>query len=102
MYCPETKYSRKLRNMRNAKQRKRLEGEPPDYPTALPNLRRRIIVVDYDSGKTIRYCIDLYKTNRIDCYRAVANGKEWKDKIGWSKVVEAMRKSFIRVRNVNY
>lgn len=102
MYCSETKYSRKFKNMRTEKERKRLEGEPPDYPVDLPNLRRRIIVIDYDSGQAIRRCIDLYRTDRIDCYRAVANGREWKRKIGWSKVVEAMRKSFIRVHSVIY
>lgn len=100
MYKSETKFSRKFRNMREAKRLKREEGEAPDYPIKLPNLRRRIIVIDYDSGKAIRYCIDLYKTNRIDCYRAVANGKPWKDKVGWSKVTEAIRKSFIRVRSI--
>lgn len=99
MYRKRTKYSRKLKNMREAREWNRLEGPAPDYPAELPVLRRRIIVIDYDFGKVV-HRIDLYKTERIDCYRAVADGKPWKEKIGWSKVVEAMRKSFIRVHSV--
>ncbi len=101
MYRKRKRYSRKLENMRAAKERKRLESQPPEYPLELPELRRRIIVIDYDFGKVV-HRIDLYKTKRIDCYRAVADGKPWKEKIGWSKVVEAMRKSFIRVHSVIY
>jgi hypothetical protein len=87
--------------MRAAKERKRIESGAPDYPIELPELRRRIIVVDYDYGKVV-HRIDLYKTNRIDCYRAVADGKPWKDKIGWSKVTETVRKSFLRVHSLTY
>lgn len=101
MYRKRKKYSKKLQNMREEKERKRLEGESPSYPPELPELRRRIIIIDYDFGKVI-HRIDLYKTRRIDCYRAVADGKPWKERVGWSRVVEAVRKSFIRVRSVNY
>ena len=101
MYRKRIKYSRKLKNMREARERNRLEGPSPDYPAELPDLRRRIIVIDYDFGKVV-HRIDLYRTERIDCYRAVADGKPWKEKIGWSKVLEAMRKSFIRVHSVIY
>ena len=54
-------------------------------------------MIDYDFGKVV-HRIDLYKTDRVDCYRAVADDKPWRDRIGWAKVVEAMRKSFVRVR----
>ena len=97
MYKPNTNYGRKFSNMREAKRLKRENGATPDYPTELPNLRRRIIVIDFDSGEPVRRCIDLYRTGRVDCYRAVANGGPWGNKIGWSKVIETMRKSFIRV-----
>lgn len=95
-YRKRTSYSKKLANMRAAKERKRLEGEAPDYPRELPNLRRRVIVIDYDFGKVV-HVIDLYRTNRVDCYKAVADGKPWKDRVGWSKVLEGLRKSMIRV-----
>jgi len=40
--------SRKLRAMRDARERRRLEGVEPRYPRDLPALRRRLIIVDYD------------------------------------------------------
>jgi len=83
--------------MRLAKERRRLEGDSPDYPKELPELRRKIIIIDYDFGET-RHEMVLYKTNRRDCYKAVADGKVWKDKVGWSRVLTGIRKSFVRVR----
>lgn len=81
---------------RTAKARIREEGPAPDYPVPLPDLRRTIIIIDHDFG-TVEHRIDLYRTNRIDCYRVVADGVEWKRRAGWSTVLEGIRKSFIRV-----
>src|SRR5712691_2092888 len=39
--------SRKLRAMRNARERRRLEGVEPRYPRDLPALRRTLIIIDY-------------------------------------------------------
>lgn len=75
MYKKETMFSRKFRDMREEKQRRRGNYPASEAPPELPRLRRRIIVVNYDSGVPIRFCVDLYKTNRVDCYRAAANGK---------------------------
>ncbi len=96
MYKKRTRYSRKLQAMRTAKEQKRLDDPAPDYPPELPELRRRIIIIDYDFEKVV-HRIDLYKTNRVDCYRAVADSKPWKERIGWSRVLEGIRKSFVRV-----
>ena len=96
MYKKRNKYSKKLANMRKAKERKRIESDPPDYPAQLPELRRMVIVVDYDFGK-VTEVMRLYKTSRIDCYKAVVNGETWKKKVGWAKCLEAIRKSFVRV-----
>jgi len=96
MYKKRTKGSRKLKNMREAKCRKIAAGPAPAYPPELPELRRTIIVIDYDFGP-VAHRIDLYKTRRIDCYRAVVDGKPWRDKIGWSRVLEVVRKGFIRL-----
>jgi hypothetical protein len=96
MYRKRDKYSRKLRAMREAKAKKRIEGPAPDYPIELPELRRRVIIIDYDFGKVV-HRVDLYKSNRVDCYRAVVDGKQWKERVGWSKVLEAVRRGFIRV-----
>lgn len=83
--------------MRAGKERKRAESSAPDYPPILPDLRRTIIVIDYDSGAPVHHQIDLHKTNRIDQYRAVVDGKEWKRKIGFSGVLAGIRKSMPRV-----
>jgi hypothetical protein len=85
--------SRKLRAMRDARERRRLEGVEPRYPRDLPALRRTLIIIDYDFGR-VEHRIDLYRTPRIDCYRAVADGVEWKHRIGWSKVLAGLRVKF--------
>jgi len=83
--------------MRAAKERKRLEGPAPYYPPELPDLRRRIIVIDYDRGQAITHTIDLHKTRRIDQFRAVVDGVEWRKSIGFSGVLAGIRKSMPRV-----
>jgi len=85
--------------MRKAKERKRLEGDAPDYPIMLPEIRRRIIIIDYDFGEVMHEIV-LKKSSRVDCYQAVIDGKVWRERIGWSKILEAVRKSFIRVGTV--
>lgn len=62
--------SRKLRAARAARERKRLESSGPSHPRELPALRRTLIIIDYDFGK-VEHRIDLYRTARVDCYRAV-------------------------------
>ena len=53
----------------------------------LPQLRREIIVTDFDTGEPVTHTMHLYRSDRVGCYRAVADGKPWKDRIGWSKVL---------------
>lgn len=62
-YRKRNNYSRKLKAMREARLRQIEEGVAPDYPLLLPELRRRVIVEDYDFG-TVRHEIGLYRTNR--------------------------------------
>src|SRR6266705_1814129 len=52
--------SRKLRAMREARERRRLEGVEPRYPRELPALRRTLIIIDYDFGR-VEHRIDLYR-----------------------------------------
>lgn len=86
--------------MVKARERKRLENDPPDYPVEFPDLRRKIIIIDYDFGEK-RYEMDLYKTNRIDCYKVIINGKIWKKRIGWSNILAGIRKSLPRITGMN-
>ena len=86
-------------SMNNAKERKRLESEPPDYEKELPFHRKTIIIIYHDFGKTI-HILNLYKTNRRDCYKVTCDGKVWKEKIGLSKILQGIRKSLPRVRSI--
>lgn len=95
-YRKRTQCSAKLAAMRAAADRNRMENPAPDYIPRMPELRRTLIIVDHDFG-TVEHRIDLHRTDRIDCYRVVADGREWKKRAGWSTVLEAVRKSFIRV-----
>lgn len=88
--------SKKLEAMRQGREAARLATEVEPRPLPLPNLRRRITVEDFDFGH-VTHTIELYRCGRIDQYKAVADGVEWKRRIGWSGVLEAVRKSFVRV-----
>ena len=85
-----------LARMRAGKDAARLEQPDPDYPAALPDLRRRIVVEDFDFGHSV-HVLELHRTNRVDCYRVVADGVEWKARIGWSKILAGLRRSMPRV-----
>lgn len=95
-YRKRTKCSAKLTAARASAERSRMESDATDYAPQMPDLRRTIIITDHDFG-AVEHRIELYRTNRIDCYRVVADGVEWKKRAGWSTVLEAVRKSFIRV-----
>jgi hypothetical protein len=62
----------------------------------LPDLRRELIIIDHDFGRVEEH-IKLYKCGRIDCYRAFTNGALWHERIGFSRVLEGIRKSYPRV-----
>lgn len=86
----------RLAVMRAAKERLRTEGEEPDYPAELPRLRRRIVIIDYDHGRSV-HRLDLYRSSRIDCYDVHVDGEPWREHVGWSRVLEGLRKSLPRV-----
>ncbi|MBZ0104016.1 MAG: hypothetical protein K8H84_00145 [Sulfuricella denitrificans] len=85
-----------LANMRSARDANRMDSPAPEYPPELPELRRRIIIQDFDFGERI-HTLDLYRTNRVDCYRVVADGVPWKKRMGWSRILAGLRKSMPRV-----
>lgn len=94
-YTPE-----KAKRMAAARVRGVEAGPSPGYPQELPDLRRTVLIIDYDQGQPITYRIDLYKSDRVDCYKAVVEGAVWKARVGWSAVLEGVRKSFVRVRSI--
>lgn len=85
-----------LARMKAGKDAARMDRAAHDYPVALPELRREIIIIDHDFGEKIHRMM-LYRTNRRDCYRVVADGVEWKKRVGWSKILAGLRKSMPRV-----
>lgn len=90
------KNHKKFANMRKARERKRIESAAPDYPMQLPELRRKIIIIDYDFGET-RHVLELYKSDRIDCFKVFVDGELWKKRIGFSRILSGIRKALPRV-----
>jgi hypothetical protein len=91
----------RLAAARAAKERKRLSAALPDYPPDLPDLRRMIEITDYNSGMPTTYAIELYRSDRIDCYKVIIDGKFWKERIGWSRILEGLRKALPRIRQLD-
>lgn len=96
MYRVTKKRAAQLAAMRAAKEAKRLAGPAPEYPQELPELRRRLVIEDFDFGHHV-HVMEFYRTNRRDCYRVVVDGKPWKERIGWSKALAGLRKSMPRI-----
>ncbi|WP_105258391.1 hypothetical protein [Pseudoalteromonas sp. T1lg88] len=74
-----------------------IEQESFVEPQNIPELRRIIEITDYDSGEPITHKLELYKTDRIDCYKVLVDGKLWKKRIGWSNILAGIRKALPRV-----
>ena len=85
-----------LARMKAGKDAARMERPAPDYPAMLPDLRRRIVIESFDFGHSV-HVMEFYRTNRIDCFRVVVDGKEWKRRIGFSAALAGLRKSMPRV-----
>lgn len=101
MYRPPNKRqleasARKLAAMRRGKDRARMDRPAPARAPDLPELRREIIVIDYDSGEPVTHTLHLYRTGRVDTYRVEADGKPWRD-CGWSTALAGLRKAYPRV-----
>lgn len=96
----KTKRSKEtLARMKAGKDRARMARPAPDYPPQMPELRRRVVIIDYDFGEKV-HTLDLYRTNRIDMYRVHVDGQPWKDRMGWSRILAGLRKSLPRVMSV--
>jgi hypothetical protein len=96
MYRKTRRSKETLAKMQAGRARARMALPAPDYPPTLPDLRRRIVVESFDFGHDV-HVMELHRTNRVDCFRVVVDGKPWKARIGWSKILEGLRKSLPRV-----
>lgn len=93
----KTKRSKEtLAKTRAGRDAARMARPVPDYPPDLPDLRREIVIRDFDFGERL-HVMRLYKTARIDCYRVEVGGRPWKGRIGWSQILAGLRKSLPRV-----
>ena len=80
----------RARAMREGKARARMAREPvPRWQP--PDLRRRLIVEDFDTGEVKRTVIDMHATPRIDSYRVVIDGKPQAGRLGWSRILDRVR-----------
>ncbi len=91
---------RHSRALVEARQRARLEREPPEYPPDLPDLRREVLVVDYDSGVPVIHHSLLTKSDRMDGYFVTENGVRWQGRHGWARILGTIRQRFPRVRSM--
>ena len=98
-YCRSPRYQQRValrqRAMREGKARARMEREPVEHWQP-PELRRRLIVEDYDTGEIKRTVIDMHRTRRIDSYRVAIDGKAQPGRIGWSRILGLLREAMPR------
>ena len=97
MVYRKTSKTKKYEAMRAAKERYRLEGLCPEYPVELPDLRKRIIITNFDFGEEV-HLFELYKSRRIDQYRVLVDNNVWHERIGMSGILAGIRKSMPPVR----
>jgi hypothetical protein len=104
MYRRSRKYQAQIARLaaaRAAKERKRLSAVLPDYPPDLPDLRRVIEITDYDSDTPTTHVIEVYRSDRIYCYNIKIDSEPWKQRVGWSRILEGLRKALPRVRQLD-
>ena len=87
--------------MNKAKERKRLESDPPDYPKELPFHRKTIIIINHDFGTEMHF-FHLFKadSDRNDQYKVVCDGELWKNNICLSEIFRLTRKAMPRVKSI--
>lgn len=94
-YRRSHRYQQRIRAMQEGRARARMARDPvPRWEP--PDLRRRLIVEDYDTGTIMRTVIDMHRTSRIDCYRVTVNGIEQAGRPGWSRVLDLLRRAMPR------
>ncbi len=86
----------RLKAMQAGRERARMAREPRGRPPELPDLRREVTVIDFDSGQPVAHTLRMFRTRRVDVYRVEADGKPWRC-CGWSVALAGLRKAFQRV-----
>ena len=70
-------YTNRARTERN-----RQDGETPLPVREIPRLRRVIEITDYDASEPVVYTLELFRSDRIDCYVVYIDGSLWEKRIG--------------------
>jgi hypothetical protein len=97
MYRRTAKYSAARQEaMQRGRAQTRMSKPAPDYPTELPQVRMRITVERFDMAAPERHEFELRRTNRVDVYAVLVDGKPWKQ-AGLTAVLEGLRKACPRV-----
>lgn len=93
-YRRSTRYQERIRRrvkaMQAGRERARME-RPAVARWSPPDLRRRLIIEDYDTGTVQRVVIDMHATPRIDSYRVTIDGKPQPGRLGWSRILDRVR-----------
>ena len=62
----------------------------------IPSLRRVIEITDYDASEPVVHTLELFRSDRIDCYDVYIDGSLWRTRIGWSQILAGIRKAIPR------
>lgn len=83
--------------MHAAKARKRMEGDPPDYPPMVDYAApvESWTLRDYRTGK-IHKLVLFPSRRRANAFRVVVNGKEWSRCIGYDRLLRQTRKALAK------
>lgn len=71
MYRQTTRSREQIARMIAARNQRRIEQPAPDYPAVLPDLRRRIVVEDFDFGHRV-HVIELRNRREVAQNQCVA------------------------------
>lgn len=82
--------------MQRGRAQAKADQPAPDYPAELPQVRMRITVERFDMATPERHEFELRRTNRVDVYAVLVDGKPWKQ-AGLTAVLEGLRKACPRV-----
>lgn len=84
-------------NCVNAKAHKRMSEPPPDYFNVPDYTKpvRQLVITDLLANESHTFTLFI-SPHRIDQYRVEVDGKPWKDRIGWSRIMAAVRRSQAR------
>jgi hypothetical protein len=85
--------------MRAAKARKREALGSREVPLSPPDLRRIVVVIDFDSGRPMMRMMQLWRSDRLDRYRVRTPRGESRRPVSWSNIAATLRKRFPRVRS---